>query len=150
MWGRDPERTPMQWDGSPNAGFANAGVETWLPVANDYAERNVTQQESDPTSVLNLFCDLTALRRVEPALSVGDYASVEAGVEDIFAYVRTGQDATRFLVVLNFGGASHTLDLSQVAGRAAIVVATDMVRTGSVDLSKLALGPNEGLVLHLY
>ena len=147
--GRDPERTPMQWDDSPNAGFAAAGVETWLPVAKDYTEHNVARQESDPTSMLNLFCDLTALRRVEPALNVGDYVSVEVGAEDVFAYLRSGPNATRFLVALNFGGGEHTLDLGHVAISADIVVATDMVRTGSVDLSSLVLGPNEGLVLRL-
>jgi len=147
--GRDPERTPMQWDDSPNADFADAGVETWLPVADDYTERNVANQTNDPTSMLNLFCDLTALRRVEPALSVGDYALVEAGAKDIFAYLRTGPNATRFLIVLNFGGDDHTLDISHVGGKADIVVATDMVRSGSVDLSALSLGPNEGLVLRL-
>src|SRR6185312_17547381 len=31
--GRDPQRTPMQWDASPNAGFAAAGVKPWLPIA---------------------------------------------------------------------------------------------------------------------
>src|SRR5262249_30244917 len=39
--GRDPVRTPMQWDGGPNAGFCPPGVEPWLPVAPDYRERNV-------------------------------------------------------------------------------------------------------------
>ena len=100
--------------------------------------------------MLNLFCDLTALRRVEPALSVGDYASVEVSAENVFAYLRTGPNATRFLIVLNFGGDDHTLDLSQVGSKADIAVATDMVRNGSVDLSALSLGPNEGLVLRLH
>ena len=30
--GRDPARTPMQWDRSPNAGFCPPNVEPWLPI----------------------------------------------------------------------------------------------------------------------
>ena len=37
--GRDPVRTPMQWDAGPNAGFARAGAEPWLPLAPDYREQ---------------------------------------------------------------------------------------------------------------
>ena len=53
--GRDPERTPMQWDASPNAGFAAAGVRTWLPVAADYVTRNVAAQSADPASFLSFY-----------------------------------------------------------------------------------------------
>src|ERR1700749_4853968 len=37
--GRDPERTPMQWDASPQAGFTK-GI-PWLPIAADANEINV-------------------------------------------------------------------------------------------------------------
>ena len=37
--GRDPQRTPMPWDGSPNAGFTTG--EPWLPLNADWRERNV-------------------------------------------------------------------------------------------------------------
>ena len=148
--GRDPERTPMQWDASPNAGFAPTGVEPWLPLADDYATRNVAQQETDPTSMLSFYRTLTALRRAEPALSVGDYTSVEAGADDVFAYVRHAPDADRFLVVLNFAAGTHTLDLSEIGVTAEVAVATDMVRAGLVDLSSLNLESNEGLVLRLH
>ena len=42
----------MQWDASPNAGFSEAGVRTWLPLADDYASRNVAVQERDGGSML--------------------------------------------------------------------------------------------------
>ncbi len=147
--GRDPERTPMQWDASPNAGFAAADARPWLPLASDYAERNVARQECDPTSMLNLYRALTRLRRAEPALHAGDYASLDAGADDVFAYLRTAPGADRFLIVLNFGTVTHTLDLSRAARAATIAVATDMARGGAVDLTRLQLNPNEGLVLRL-
>ncbi len=147
--GRDPERTPMQWDSSPNAGFTPAGVRPWLPVADDYPERNVARQAAEPTSMLSLYRALTRLRRLEPALSIGDYRPVEAGAEDMFAYLRMTPGRDRFLVVLNFGSASHTLNLSPVAPQAIIAVSTGMVRRGPVDLAGLELGPAEGLVLRI-
>ena len=35
--GRDPQRTPMPWDGSPNAGFTTN--EPWLPLNADWRKR---------------------------------------------------------------------------------------------------------------
>ena len=148
--GRDPERTPMQWDASPNAGFTTEGVTPWLPLADDYAQRNVAQQETNPTSMLALYRALTALRQAESSLSVGDYASVDSGAANVFAYVRTAPGADRFLIVLNFAAGTPTLDLSQLGNTAEIAVATDMVRAGTVELSNLILRPNEGLVLRLH
>ena len=52
--GRDPERSPMQWDASPNAGFTAPGVEPWLPLAPDAATVNVAGQAEDPDSILTL------------------------------------------------------------------------------------------------
>lgn len=146
--GRDPERTPMQWDASPNAGFAAPGVKTWLPLAADYQARNVAAQVDDPTSFLSFYRALAALRNAEPALNVGAYRSVDAGSDAVFAYVRS-HDETAFLVVLNFGGRAQRLDLSAVGPRAELILATGMDRRGAVNLAALELAANEGLVLRL-
>src|SRR5919199_2909639 len=60
-YGRDPERTPLQWDASPNAGFTTGRA--WLPVAADFERVNVAAQRADPTSMLSLHRRLIALRR---------------------------------------------------------------------------------------
>ena len=146
--GRDPERTPMQWDASPNAGFAPAGVRTWLPVANDYPARNVAAQSQDPTSMLSFYRALTALRQSEPALTIGDYRSLHAGALDVFAYLRSYGDAC-FLVALNFGGEARRLDLAAAGGLAEVELSTEMTGPRRLMLSALDIRPNEGLILRL-
>lgn len=146
--GRDPERTPMQWDDSPNAGFTAAGVQPWLPLSADYAERNVAVQSRDPKSMLSFFRALTALRQSTPALMVGDYASVDTGVDNIFAYTRTyGEE--RLLIVLNFANTTHRLDFSRLGKEAEILLSTGMESRGKVRLRALYVVGNEGLVLRL-
>jgi alpha-glucosidase len=147
--GRDPERTPMQWDASPHAGFTAAESQPWLPVAANYRALNVAAQEDDPASMLNLYRALARLRRAEPALAVGAYVGVETAVSDIFAYRRTSPDGDDFLVVLNFGSEARVVDVSGVGGTAVVAIASDMQRSGPVNLSALPLGPDEGLVLRL-
>ncbi len=147
--GRDPERTPMQWDASPNAGFAPDGVVTWLPVADDYAVRNVAAQNEDPTSMVNLYRALTALRQAEPALHGGDYASVDVEAEDVFVYTRSHPHTDTFLIVLNFGPKLHFLDLSALAPVGQIAVSTSMEAEGEIELRKLMLSPHEGIVFRV-
>ncbi|MCD6475035.1 MAG: alpha-glucosidase C-terminal domain-containing protein [Anaerolineaceae bacterium] len=145
--GRDPERTPMQWDNSPNAGFSAEGVQTWLPVNENYTSVNTVAEAQDPASFLNLYKALTTLRRAESALHVGSYQSVDAGDDDIFAYLRRAEDGTTFLIVLNFSNRIITLDLSSVALKGEIVASTDMISSGPAILGALIMAENQGLVL---
>lgn len=43
---RDPERSPMQWNGEINAGFNDKTNVTWLPLHPDYKSVNVEVQNS--------------------------------------------------------------------------------------------------------
>jgi alpha-glucosidase len=66
--GRDGERTPFPWDGTPNAGFT-AGI-PWLPVTG--AVHNRAAQSADPGSVLNFTSRLIRFRSQHPALYAGE------------------------------------------------------------------------------
>lgn len=141
---RDPERTPMQWDGSEGAGFAGVGVEPWLPLAPDAATRNVAAQTGDPASMLELTRDLLRLRRASAALSLGEIELIESGDEDLLAYRRSlGDEAC--VVVLNFTGEPKRAVLGP--GEAVIAKSTVPGRQGMVDLSGVPLDADEGLVL---
>jgi alpha-glucosidase len=144
--GRDPQRTPMQWDGSPGAGFTTGTP--WLPLADDYQAVNVAAQQADPRSMLSLFTRLLALRRTSKALTVGSHRSLDAGSDAVFAYLREA-GPERLLVVLNFGVAEQQLDLSAAGTRAEVLCATGLARDGQVDLGTLRLHGDEGLVLRV-
>jgi alpha-glucosidase len=144
--GRDPERTPMQWDTGPYAGFST--VEPWLPVSPDYKQVNVAVERDDPTSMLTLFRSLVALRREEPALDRGSYATVDAGQDDVYSYVRE-HEGRRVLIALNFGTAEHTLDFRSAAAQGRILISTHLDRTGPTDIASLPLRGNEGVIVAL-
>ncbi len=62
-------RTPMQWDGGPNAGFSTADPERlYLPIDPDPDRPTVAAQDGVPGSTLTLVRELLALRRATPAL----------------------------------------------------------------------------------
>jgi alpha-glucosidase len=96
--GRDPCRTPMCWTSQPGVGFTT-GV-PWLPIGADFDRVNVAEEGKDPRSFLSLYRDLLALRRAEPALSVGSYRELAADPQ-LFMYERT-EGTRRLLIALNF------------------------------------------------
>ena len=54
MCSRDPERTPMQWDTSDQAGFTKAD-KPWLPVNENYLTGiNVADQSQAKTEIIDI------------------------------------------------------------------------------------------------
>jgi alpha-glucosidase len=142
--GRDGCRTPMQWDGSVNAGFSTAAP--WLPLSDDAATCNVAYERADPGSIYNLYRRLLALRRAHPALSTGDYRAVEME-GDVLAYLREGEGG-RFLVALNFGTMPASLSLP-AGERGTVAISAQPGREGETVAGRLDLGVNDGLVIAL-
>lgn len=142
--GRDGERTPMQWNANVNAGF-NTGAKPWLPVAPDYATRNVAAERADPNSVLSLYRSLIAERRTNPALA-GDMAMVDRGNTQILAYVRTG-GGKRLLTLLNFSDTAAAMPLARVGGgRTCRIVTQNRAR---IDGATIRLAPLGLMVVEL-
>jgi alpha-glucosidase len=146
-YSRDPERTPMQWDGSDNAGFCAPGVTPWLPIADDYQVYNVAAEERDPRSMLVLTRRLLELRRALPALTIGSYQSIDQENVHCFAYLRQ-HDHQRYLIILNFSPRDQVVT---IAGHTEgyIVLSTALDREGFVDLSDIHLQSNEGILINV-
>jgi alpha-glucosidase len=134
----------MQWDRRAHAGFTKGTP--WLPVAGDYAARNVEVERADPHSMLNLYRRLIALRRAEPAVAVGGYTTVR-GRGDIIAYSR--RDAgQRILIVLNLSARPQSCDLPGISG-GRVLLSTQLDRVDDIVSDQIAVGSNEGLIIAL-
>ncbi|MDB5867350.1 MAG: alpha amylase catalytic region [Betaproteobacteria bacterium] len=141
--GRDPQRTPMQWDNSIHAGFSTS--EPWLPLAEDFHRRNVKAQAQDAHSILTLYKRLIELRRRHKALSIGQYAQIMCEGQ-VLAFERF--DATeRLLVALNLGHEKVALPLALSAGT--ILLSTHLDRAGETLSGHCELRPDEGLIVDL-
>jgi alpha-glucosidase len=143
--GRDGCRTPMQWDGTPHAGFSS--VEPWLPLGGALDEHNVLAQRSDNRSVYCLYRRLLDLRRKRPALSLGGYGSVRAD-GNVLVLTRK-HEREQLLVALNFGGTPvpASLPFGECVGRLLVSSAAD--RAGEPVRGSLDLRPNEGAIVEL-
>jgi alpha-glucosidase len=144
--GRDPERTPMQWDASPRAGFTTG--DPWLPVNPETATVNVEAQRRDPGSMFSLYRKLIRERRGSAALRRGAYRSLPAP-KDVFAYVRE-LDGERRVVVLNFSERSVRVPLARLLGAADVArltLSTDADRRAERLGKTLQLSPDEGVLV---
>jgi alpha-glucosidase len=142
---RDVCRTPMQWNASEYAGFST--VEPWLPVSEDYVERNVAVMQSEPDSILRLYEELLELRKNTPTLQVGSYQPLNILPESCFVYQRFA-GTEHLLIALNFTDAAQTVSLPD-AGKARCLLSTHLDRKGEITLKDFTLRANEGLVIKL-
>ncbi|GLV53974.1 alpha-amylase [Dictyobacter sp. S3.2.2.5] len=142
---RDMQRTPMQWNSGPNAGFTAPEVTSWLPIADDYQTYNVEVERQNPHALLMLTRTLMHLRRSLPALNRGSYQAVEQKNADCLAYLRQHDDQ-RYLVLLNFSAQEQVVHLP-IGEHGSITLSTRVDREGSIDLSTVHLRSNEGLLI---
>ena len=143
--GRDPVRTPMQWTGGHCAGFTTGTP--WLPLAADFTTNHVAALRDQPNSTLTLYHRLIELRRAEPALSVGGFASLPV-VDDVMAYVRKAGER-RLLIVLNFVSQARSFDLSTLDAQAVLLLSTHLDRKHEQLGDDLQLRSDEGVIVEL-
>jgi len=141
-FGRDPERTPMQWTDGIHAGFSR--VEPWLPVAADAHRINVESERADSHSMLNLHRCLLWLRRQETALSLGAIDTVRT--EGACLCYRRVANGRRLLVALNLSDTEAQVSLG--AGRGRILLSTHLDREDAV-AGMVRLRGDEGVVVAL-
>ena len=107
--GRDGERTPMQWDANPNAGFSKATP--WLPVPPTYTTVNVSAEEKDHDSMLGWYRALISLKKTNPAMAHGDNVMLDETNTKVLSWMRKGPDGSQVVVACNFTAEPQTVKM---------------------------------------
>ncbi len=144
--GRDPERTPMQWNSSKNAGFTKADT-PWLPVADGFETLNVNSQSSDKHSFLSLYRRLGKLRRDSPALKRGLLKTVPTANDHVLGYTRT-HGKKQLLTLVNFSDSPQIVRLPESVKVKRVILSSYSERTGKQSQHRsIHLHPNEAMIL---
>jgi maltose alpha-D-glucosyltransferase / alpha-amylase len=146
---RDGIRTPMQWDGSANAGFAPPTATRLItPVIDDpfygYRSVNVEAEEANPDSLLRRLRRLIAARRRHRAFGRGSIEFLLTGNTRVLAFLRE-HDGDVVLVVANLASspqASSIMVPPRLAGAAVTELGSEIgfARVGTTPYA-VTLGP---------
>lgn len=139
--GRDPERTPMQWDASKFAGFSTATP--WLPTAGQHEKVNVAVLSQKNTSFLQLYKKLFALRGSSNALARGSYETLDRENPHIFSFVRIFENE-QAVIALNFSNRSRSY---KIPPGYSVAISSVLTRPKRTVTGQLKLRPYEAVVL---
>ena len=139
--GRDPERTPMPWDNSPQAGFTTGSP--WLPIGEANRPVNVQSSITEPDSMLGLYRRLLRLRRREPALVSGQLTEMSAANGILQFLMSDGKK--QFRVVMNLGEEAR-----EVPGHTGLVAACTTIHREGESLTEPAqLEAGEAMIIEV-
>ncbi len=110
--GRDGERTPMQWDAAPNAGFSSGSAKPWLPIPPDYTTVNVEAEEAAPDSLFAWYQALIRLKKTNPALAAGAETMLDNENPKVLSWVRQASGDLSVVVSVNFTAEPQSVSLS--------------------------------------
>ncbi len=138
---RNGVRTPMQWDGRPNAGFSSA-ENIYSPVidneASPLAKINVAAQQDDPVSLLNTIRHMITVRQQHNTFGRGDFNWVDVGTRAVAAYTRSYGSETLY-ILNNLSGEPQEIRLPEAY--------TDLLTQTGFPAGKLILQPYQYLWL---
>ena len=142
---RDNARTPMQWDSSKHGGFTSGTP--WIPTARNYTEINAKKALAGKNSVFRHYQELINIRKQRDIVAYGSYTPVFEEDMCVFAYLREYNNE-RLLVISNFYGTPHKLDISgciEFFAKPYVLISNydDLLRGGST----LTLRPYESLAI---
>ena len=136
---RDNGRTPMQWDGSEQAGFT-AG-KPWLRIPDNHSYINVASEEQDPDSILAFYKMLVQFRKDSEIVADGEIRFLDTGTDDVIAYERTLKDEKLTVVCSMRGFEVPAPALAGLEGRKVLI--SNYVNAGETGV----LGPYEARVI---
>ncbi len=143
--GRDGERTPMQWNDGPDAGFSADSTKTWLPIPPDYTTINVKDEEGKPDSMLTWYESLIRMKHTIAALAQGDNVMLDRANDKVLSWMRKAPDAPAVVVAANFTAEPQTVNLTGgSAGLTASHVRTLLKTPGGANpksIDHIELGP---------
>lgn len=153
--GRDPARTPMPWDDSPQGGFTTG--RPWLPLSPGWRQTNVACEQQDAGSMLSLYKRLISLKKSSRALTAGTYEPVDAGPNECLLYQRVFQaedHAEAMLIAVNFSARALTVTIPTTipmcARTGTLILSTDPQRGEERwTADRFQLGPDEGIVVRM-
>ena len=108
--GRDGERTPMQWDVRPNAGFTTGTP--WLPIPESFKQVNVEVEKPNPNSIFAWYQRLIRLKKVNPAFAFGDNTMLDTGNTHVLSWERKTPGQPAVVISVNFTAEPQTVNLS--------------------------------------
>ena len=122
---RDNARTPMQWDGSDQAGFTTG--DPWVAVNPNHVTINAATAVADADSVFHHYRRVIHFRHTEAAVAHGDFHLLLADHPQVWAFTRE-HEGTELLVLGNVSGRPVS---AEVPGAAAWARDAELViRTG--------------------
>lgn len=122
--GRDPERTPMQWEVTDGRGFTTGTP--WLPFGDETI--SVAAQVGEADSMLSLYRRALRFRKSSAALRRGTLELLDLG-EEIVAFLRTAEGDPPIVVAVNTSLQPRTIALP--SGVNEVVLATDLAMEGA-------------------
>lgn len=140
---RDNARTPMQWDGSRNAGFTTGTP--WLRVNPNHSQINVQDDMTHMDSIVGFYKRAISLRKEHPVLVWGEYTPVKRDNPNVIAYTRSYKNGEKLLIVINLVDDDAKIKLPEKRG-AECLLYTHSSRPLTAELRLL---PYEGLVYKL-
>lgn len=144
-FGRDPQRTPMQWNTTKNAGFTHG--DPWLPVNPNHMTRNVAVENTEYTSLLSLYKLLIKLKKHKAALREGTYTPLPLPQDNVLAFIRE-TDKEKILIMLNFDEKEKNIKMDYEGHLIASASMTHQ-EWEKIDLNNFVLTGDEGLIIEL-